>query len=182
VAISCDAVGQSKRAIEHYRIAITLELSAPQPDYTNIAYSYESMGNILYYCFKKYDEAMNCYEHSLELMLVYLPATHPDISSVYDSMAEIYEKQNELDKALDILYKSLDTTQKRPESEPRELANTYGRIAEIYNKQKKFEEAAIMFNKCHELKAAHPSSVDFQLDNIDIDAVFAKLFRPDNDS
>ncbi|CAF4981223.1 unnamed protein product, partial [Rotaria sp. Silwood1] len=86
VAISCSVVGQDERAIEHYQMAINLELKAPQPDYTNIAYSYDSMGCILHYCFEKYDEAINCYERALQLMLVHLPSTHPDIFSLYNRL------------------------------------------------------------------------------------------------
>jgi hypothetical protein len=45
IIISCNAVSQYKRAIEHYRIAINLELKAVHPDYTNIAYSYDSISD-----------------------------------------------------------------------------------------------------------------------------------------
>jgi tetratricopeptide (TPR) repeat protein len=182
VAISCSGIGQDKRAIEHYQIAIDLELSASQPDYTSIAYSYESMGNILCYSFKKYEEAMNYYKRALELMLVHLPSTHSDIDSLYDSMADIYEEQNELDQALNMLFKCLDINLKSPECDPQSLVRTYRRIAEIYQKQKKFEEASIMLSKCQELEAACPSSDDINLENVNVDALFAKIFRFNNDS
>jgi tetratricopeptide (TPR) repeat protein len=182
VAISCSAVGQDKQAIEHYQIAIDLESSASQPDYTNIAYSYESMGTILCYSSKKYEQAMNYYERALELMLVHLPSTHPDIDSLYDSMVYIYEKQNELDQALNMLFKCLDINLKSSECKPKELVRTCRHIAEIYQKQKKFKEASVMLNKCRELEAAYPSSDDLNLENVNIDALFAKIFRCDNDS
>ena len=56
------------------------------------------MGNILHYNFEKYDEALYCYECALELMLVHLPSTHLDIFTLYHSMVDIYNKQNENDK------------------------------------------------------------------------------------
>lgn len=178
VAISCSAVHQNKRAIEHYQIAIDLELSAPQPDYTNIAYSYESIGTILQYSFEKYNEAMKCYERALELMLVHLPSTHPDIVSLYNNMADIYEEQKQLEKALNMLHKCLAILEENTEYNSRDLIHTYEHIAQIYKKQQKFTEASLILNKSHELAAIYPSPKDFNLKNIDTDAVLAKIFVP----
>jgi tetratricopeptide (TPR) repeat protein len=158
VAISCSLVNQDKEAIEHYRMSIDFELRASEPDYTNIAYSYDSMGSILHYVFSKYDEALHCYKKALDLMLVSLPSTHPDIYSLYDNMADIYETQNKMDSVLDMLKKCINVKQRSVECSPHDLARTYRRLAHVYKKQNKVEEAAEMLNKCREIEASSPPS------------------------
>jgi endonuclease IV len=68
------------------------------------------------------------------------------------------------------------------EDNSHDLDRTYKHIAEIYKKQKKFDEASVMLNKCHALEAAYPPSEDFNLENVNIDALFAKIFRSDNNA
>lgn len=180
VAISSSAAKRDQQAIEHYQIAINLELKATQPDYTSVAYAYDSMGVILFYVFNKYDEALYCYKHALELMIEHLPSAHPDILSVYRTMADIYEIQNETNKALDVLYKCLDAEEKSFEPSSHDIVITCQHIAEIYKKQKRFKEASEMLKKCHNLEAARPLSEDFSMENVDVDALFAKIFRSNN--
>ncbi|UJR24159.1 hypothetical protein I4U23_027125 [Adineta vaga] len=182
VAISCSAVNKDQQAIDNYNRSIELEINASQPDYTNIAYSYESIGTILQYCFNKYNEAMNYYERALELMLVHLPIAHSDTISLYNDMANIYEELNELDKALNILYTCLGMIQNKSEYNPHDLALVYKHIAQIYKKQKKFDEASEMLNKCHAIKTVYPSSKELNLENINTDDLFAKIFQYHNAS
>jgi len=137
LAISYEAVNQDELALQHYRIVIDLEPRASLPDYTTIAYSYDSMGSILHYSFRKYDEALRCYERALELMLVHLPSAYSDIFSLYTEMANIYEEQNRLDEALDMLSKCRNAQRSYLECDPFDLAKTERSIAEIYKKSRK---------------------------------------------
>lgn len=163
VAISSAAIGQHEQAVEHYQKAIDLETNASQPDFTSIAYSYESMGNILYYWIKNYPKALICYERSLELMLAHLPSTHPDIIDLYESIANIYEMHNDLDKVLSISYKRIELMEKNAQSNSRDLIRTYKHVATIYKKQKKFNEASTMLDKSRELAAKYNPEEDCPL-------------------
>ncbi|CAF1300786.1 unnamed protein product [Adineta ricciae] len=176
VAISCTAVNQYQQAIEHYKRAIQIEMNTSQPDYTNIAYCYESTGNILQYSFSDYNEALIYYERALELMLIHLPLAHPDTTSVYNEIANVYEKLNEFDKASSVLQSCIEQMEKNSECDPHDFAHTCEHIAEIYKKQKKFDEAAVMLNKCHTIRAVYPSSKGLDLENTDVNYLFRKLF------
>ena len=134
VAMSFDAVGEKQQAIEHYQKAIDLEFKASEPDYTNIAYSYESMGHIFADSRQKSDQVMHYYERALKLMLAHLPSSHSDINSLYEDMATIYENENELDKALALLRDCLAEMEDNSQCDPHELRATYEHIARIYEK------------------------------------------------
>jgi tetratricopeptide (TPR) repeat protein len=115
-------------------------------------------------------------------MLEHLSFAHPDTIALYSSMADAYEQQNKLDEALHMLSISVDIMLTSAECNPRDLIDTYKHMARIYRKLKKFEEASVMLNKCHEIEAAYPSSENFNLENVNIDALFANIFRSDNTS
>ena len=46
----------------------------------------------------------------------------------------------------------------------------------------KIKEASVMLNKYHKLEGASPSSIDLDLKNINLDNVFARIFRPSDTS
>ncbi|CAF3369842.1 unnamed protein product [Rotaria sp. Silwood2] len=179
VAISYSAVNQDKLALDHYQIAIDLELQALQPDYTSIAYSYDAMGNILHYTFQQYNRALQYYKHALKLMLENLPPNHDDIISLYQEMADIYDEQGKYDEALDAFHESLLRRKASQKCKSLDLNNTLKKIATIYKNKGNMERTSVILSICGDIESSCPRSLESRMDNVDLDALIAKIFQSD---
>ena len=175
LAISLSTMDQHERAVEAYRRSIEVELNDAQPDYVNIAYSYDCMATILHYNLENDDLALEYSKEAFKLMNIHLPSKHDDLLSLYESMANLYRAKDEDEKALELLDECLKRKETPPECSAHDRAFTYRRIAEIYQKQRNFQKASEMMAKSKKLDAVESEPCQIDWNKLDIDTVWNKI-------
>jgi len=89
----------------------------------------------------QYDEAIACYEKSLEIYKKILPPNHPDLGIVYSNISNVYCNMGEYSKALWSDEKALEIRQQSlPPNHP-DLALSYNNIGNVYDDMCEYQKA-----------------------------------------
>jgi tetratricopeptide (TPR) repeat protein len=139
LGVSYITIGEFKLALEHMKRAESLT-----SDKEDLMYIYDWIG-LIYYRMGYLDDAL--LYHSRSLSLARDLGDKSMQATILNNIANIYEKKDELDKALGYYEESL-----RLETDEKEKATTYNNIAIIYVNKGDYQKAVEYFQKAIEIK------------------------------
>jgi len=100
----------------------------------------------------QYDEAIACYEKSLEIYKKILPSNHPDLGIVYSNISNVYCNMGEYSKALWSDEKALEIRQQSLPSNHPDLALSYNNIGNVYDGMGEYQKALWAYQKALEIR------------------------------
>ncbi|CAF3424808.1 unnamed protein product [Rotaria socialis] len=106
IAISCDAKGDHKRALECYQHALEIKKTLFGEDHTHIADLYYNIG-ITYGVQGNENKALEYYQKALAIYEKQLPADHLDIANVISNIGSSFQQKGDFDAALQSYEKAL---------------------------------------------------------------------------
>ena len=112
----------------------------------NLAAVYNALGDVCRNQ-KKYAEAMNWLNKSLEIREKFLGKDHPETAETYNNIALVYDGQGQYAKALEWYQKDLAVSEKTLGSNHPDTAKTYNNIGMVYFHQGNSASAMEWFKK-----------------------------------
>ena len=176
-AESCGKLGlvykelnQHEKALEHLHRAIELN-QTKNASSEDVAIQFNNLGTVLYKQ-KKFDQARQNYEQSLELRLQCLPSTHPDIAQSYSNISAVVYAQGDFNRALSSFSEAFKIKSASLPSEHPSLAITFNNIAQTFVSLGQYKEALSHAEKAVEISTKaltenHPQTQEF-LNNLQI--------------
>ncbi|CAF3760275.1 unnamed protein product [Rotaria sordida] len=112
---------------------------------------------------RKYEEAIICYEKSLEIKQKVMPPNHSSFAVSFNEIGSVYEKMNKYTKALLYYEKGLAIQYEMPSSNNSGLAYTYSNIGTVYEKMNDYSKALSFHEKALEIRQNEDSSNNLTL-------------------
>ncbi len=160
-------LGEHEKAIEYYDKALQIYWA----DNLNVATSYLGLGNA--YSSKKlkeYQKAITYYENALQIQKTQLGKFHVDVAMSYNSLGNVYNKQEKYQKAITHYKLALEIRKYQLGSDHVDVAICYINLGNVYNKQGEHQEAITYYEN-----ALHIQKDQLGEDHVDVATSYNNL-------
>ena len=151
IAMSYVVKGEYDKALDYYKIAITMCESKLGKNHLYTATTYNNIGEVYFYK-GDYNKALSYFGKSLAIRETKLDSDHPDTATTYNNIAGVYFYKKEYDKALEYFGKALEICEKELGKDNPDTATTYDNIASVYGAKKDPKKALEYTRKAMEIR------------------------------
>ncbi|CAF2981601.1 unnamed protein product [Rotaria sp. Silwood2] len=132
---------------------LSLNDSVVTQDAGCIAAVYNDLG-LNYKLMKQMDEAVKCFQTSIDLKIKYLTNAHinPSLAITYSNLGGIYFAQQEYEVAAVMYRNAARIYRNKPDSNQISLSTCYNNIATICKELERYEDALLMYEKSLEIR------------------------------
>lgn len=111
--------------------------------YRNLGDNYDELG--------LYDQALECHQKALEVMLKVYDESYYEVGNTYYSLGLVYNRKGEYQKALDYAKKALSILEASEETPPIDMADAYNMTGSVYTELADYDNAEQYLLKAKEM-------------------------------
>ncbi len=145
-------MGQYENALAYFRNTLNIQqLSKETCETTDMAKTVMSIGSA---CFQldKYNDAMECYQWSLNLFIDELGEKHSEVASNYDNLGSVFKILNKIEDAVESYQKAINIREELLGTMHPDTALSYNNYASLLSEQGRQEDALEYFEKTLEVE------------------------------
>ncbi len=145
-------MGQYENALAYFRKTLNIQQLSTEPsETTDMAKTVMSIGAA---CFQldKYNDAMECYQWSLNLFVNELGENHSEVASNYDNLGSVFKVLNKMDDAAVSYQKAINIREELLGTMHPDTALSYNNYASLLSDQGRQADALVYFEKTLEVE------------------------------